>query len=49
MLQKAIAADPHHGQTWQRVMKDPKNAGKDMRQLLELTSEAVEEEKSAAA
>lgn len=45
MLAKAITADPHHGPVWQAISKDPKNVGKDMRQILELVSEAVEEEK----
>ncbi|ORY83600.1 hypothetical protein BCR35DRAFT_278464 [Leucosporidium creatinivorum] len=45
VLAKAITADPHHGPVWQVVSKDPKNVGKDMRQILELVSEAVEEEK----
>lgn len=49
LLSKAIAADPHHGPTWQVVLKDPNNVGKDMRQLLELAADAVEEEKSASA
>ncbi|GAA5939006.1 hypothetical protein JCM1841_001557 [Sporobolomyces salmonicolor] len=43
LLEKAIAADPHHGLVWQAVAKDPANVGKDLKAILELTSEAVEE------
>jgi hypothetical protein len=33
---------------WQAIAKDPQNVGKDMKAILELVSEAVEEEKIAS-
>ncbi|KAK4051709.1 U4/U6 x U5 tri-snRNP complex subunit Prp1 [Microbotryomycetes sp. JL221] len=47
VLQKATAADPHHGYTWPGVLKDPRNQGKDIRALLEIASELVEDETKA--
>ncbi|KAM0790103.1 hypothetical protein ACM66B_005430 [Microbotryomycetes sp. NB124-2] len=47
VLDKAIAADPHHGHTWPVVLKDPKNRDKDMRALLEIASELVEDDVKA--
>lgn len=49
MLQKCVAADPHHGQVWPTIAKDPANIGKDLVAILELASQAVEEGTSGAA
>lgn len=43
MLTKCIAAEPHHGPAWQEVAKDPPNVERDLRQLLVLVSDKVEE------
>ncbi|GAA5935611.1 hypothetical protein JCM3775_003366 [Rhodotorula graminis] len=49
LLQKCVAADPHHGQVWPTIAKDPANVGKDLVAILELASQAVEEGTSGAA
>ncbi|GAA5961681.1 hypothetical protein JCM3765_000473 [Sporobolomyces pararoseus] len=43
LLAKCIAADPHHGLIWQTVAKDPQNVGKDLKALLDLAADKVEE------
>jgi len=43
LLAKCIAADPHHGLIWQTVTKDPANVDKDLRVLLDLAADKVEE------
>lgn len=45
VLARCIAADPHHGPVWQSVLKDPKNAGKDLKFVLSSSAELVEEAK----
>ncbi|GAA5838789.1 hypothetical protein JCM11251_006739 [Rhodosporidiobolus azoricus] len=48
LLEKCIAADPHHGHVWPSIAKDPKNLGKDLAALLDLASQVVEEQTSSA-
>ncbi|KAJ7594180.1 PRP1 splicing factor, N-terminal-domain-containing protein [Mycena floridula] len=38
---RCVAADPHHGQTWQVIAKDVQNAGKSTRQVLEMVADAL--------
>ncbi|KAJ8292786.1 Pre-mRNA-splicing factor prp1 [Rhodotorula toruloides] len=42
VLEKCIAADPHHGHVWPAIAKDPKNVGKDIKAVLDLTADALE-------
>ncbi|BGP26159.1 pre-mRNA-processing factor 6 [Rhodotorula toruloides] len=42
LLEKCIAADPHHGYVWPTVTKDPKNVGEDVKAILDLTAETLE-------
>lgn len=39
---KCVATDPHHGPTWQAIAKDPKNARKSTREILELVADVLE-------
>ncbi|GAA5866955.1 hypothetical protein JCM8547_003930 [Rhodosporidiobolus lusitaniae] len=48
LLEKCIAADPHHGHVWPAVAKDPKNVGKDLKEILQLASQQVEARTSGA-
>ncbi|GAA5982806.1 hypothetical protein JCM11641_004630 [Rhodosporidiobolus odoratus] len=48
LLEKCVAADPHHGTVWPTVTKDPTNVGKDLPALLELASQVIEEQTSGA-
>ncbi|GJE91643.1 pre-mRNA-splicing factor prp1 [Phanerochaete sordida] len=41
VIKRCIAAEPHHGQTWQIVAKDITNAGKSIREILELVTAAL--------
>lgn len=45
VLARCITSDPHHGPVWQEVLKDPKNAGQDLKFMLETAAERVEEMK----
>lgn len=38
---RCTAAEPHHGPTWQQVLKDPANANKTTADILELTAEIL--------
>jgi pre-mRNA-processing factor 6 len=42
LLEKCVAADPHHGHVWPAIAKDPKNVGKDIKAILDLTADALE-------
>ena len=42
MIQKCILSEPRHGEYWQAVAKDPKNAGKGIEEILKLVVEKVE-------
>lgn len=41
-MRKCVAAEPHHGQTWQAIAKDIKNAGKSIQEVLELVAKALQ-------
>ncbi|GAA5881181.1 hypothetical protein JCM16303_004830 [Sporobolomyces ruberrimus] len=43
LLATCIAADPHHGLIWQAVAKDPANVNKDLKAILDLAADKVEE------
>lgn len=36
MIAKMILSEPRHGEVWQSVAKDPKNAGKSQEDILKL-------------
>lgn len=46
LLEKCIAADPHHGPTWQTISKDPKNSGKSIEQVLALVGDKLTAEEA---
>ena len=48
VVAKCVEADPHHGPVWQAILKDPKNVGKDLRQVLVMAAEVVDESANAA-
>ncbi|KAL0958321.1 hypothetical protein HGRIS_000466 [Hohenbuehelia grisea] len=39
---RCVAAEPHHSQVWQSIAKDPKNAGKSTKQILEMVADALQ-------
>ncbi|TFY79808.1 hypothetical protein EWM64_g4202, partial [Hericium alpestre] len=41
VINKAVAAEPLHGQTWQAINKDDKNMGKSVKEILELVAAAL--------
>lgn len=41
VVKQCVAAEPHHGPTWQRVAKNDRNVGKNTREVLELVAEAL--------
>ena len=41
MIAKCVAAAPRHGQVWQVAAKDPKNAGKNTKEVLQLVAAAL--------
>lgn len=42
VINKCIAAEPHHSPGWQSVAKDLQSAGKNTNQILELVVDALE-------
>jgi pre-mRNA-processing factor 6 len=40
---KCVAAEPKHGEVWQRVRKDPKNATKSIEEVLQLVMEELQQ------
>jgi pre-mRNA-processing factor 6 len=36
VVSKCIMSEPRHGEVWQKVAKDPKNAGKDLEEILKI-------------
>jgi pre-mRNA-processing factor 6 len=38
VLKRCVAADPHHGETWQRVAKDPSNAHATVESIVKLVA-----------
>ncbi|KAI5306284.1 hypothetical protein KEM56_001563 [Ascosphaera pollenicola] len=41
VISKCIASEPRHGEVWQSVRKDPKNAQKSIEEILKMTAERV--------
>ncbi|KAI0071148.1 hypothetical protein K474DRAFT_1736070 [Panus rudis PR-1116 ss-1] len=41
VIKRCVAAEPHHGLTWQAVAKDLKNTGRITKELLELVADAL--------
>lgn len=41
VVKKCIAAEPHHGMTWQSIAKAMKNVGKSTEDILELVAAAL--------
>lgn len=41
VVKQCIAAEPHHGPTWQSVAKDDRNVAKSTKDILELVAEAL--------
>jgi len=39
---RCVAAEPHHGATWQAIAKDDANRGRSTRELLELVAAALQ-------
>ena len=42
VISKCIAAEPHHGLTWQAIAKDDNNVGKKIKDILELVAAALQ-------
>ncbi|KAF2835170.1 hypothetical protein M501DRAFT_982756 [Patellaria atrata CBS 101060] len=42
VCQKCVMTEPRHGEVWQSIAKDPKNARKSIREILFLTAEELE-------
>jgi pre-mRNA-processing factor 6 len=42
VIEKAVAAQPHHGPVWQTVNKELGNVGKSTREILEIVASRVE-------
>lgn len=38
VISKCVMAEPKHGEVWQRIAKDPKNAGKGVEEILKMTT-----------
>ncbi|CAL1712307.1 unnamed protein product [Somion occarium] len=41
VVKRCVAAEPHHGQTWQSIAKDMKSTGKSTKEILELVADAL--------
>ena len=41
LIAKCVLNDPRHGEVWQRVAKDPRNAGKKTEEVLELVAQQL--------
>lgn len=44
LISKCIANESSHGEVWQSVAKDPRNAGKGIEEILKLTADKLKEE-----
>lgn len=42
VINRCIAAEPHHGPVWQSISKDPANFGKKTKEIVELVANALE-------
>ncbi|GAO49931.1 hypothetical protein SAICODRAFT_97686 [Saitoella complicata NRRL Y-17804] len=42
VITRCVAVEPHHGEVWQMVAKQPKNAGKSVEEILKLVAETLE-------
>lgn len=42
VVKRCVAAEPHHGVTWQAVAKDMKNTGKTVAEILELVTATLQ-------
>ncbi|KAF7978663.1 hypothetical protein HWV62_45188 [Athelia sp. TMB] len=43
VVDKCVAEEPHHSPVWQSIAKDDKNAGKSVKEILELVADALEQ------
>ena len=43
VVDKCVAEEPHHSPMWQSIAKDDKNAGKSVKEILELVADALEQ------
>lgn len=41
VINKCIAAEPHHGELWPAISKDVKNIGKSTTEILELVASQI--------
>ena len=41
MVNSCTAAEPHHGAVWKAIAKDDRNAGKNVKDVLELVAAAL--------
>jgi pre-mRNA-processing factor 6 len=41
VIARAVAAEPHHGEIWQRIAKDDRNRRKSTKDILELVIAAL--------
>ena len=41
VVKRCVAAEPHHGHTWQAVAKDMKNTGRSTKDILELVADVL--------
>ena len=42
VVSKCVLSEPHHGEVWQAVAKDPKNVGKGVEEVLKLVAARME-------
>jgi pre-mRNA-processing factor 6 len=42
VISKCILSEPRHGEFWQAIAKDPKNAGKSIEEILKLVVATIE-------
>lgn len=41
VISKCVITEPKHGEIWQSIAKDPRNASKSTEEILKLVAEAV--------
>jgi pre-mRNA-processing factor 6 len=42
VLAKCVVSEPRHGEVWQAVAKDPRNAGKNVEEILRMVVDKLE-------
>ena len=42
LISKCVVEEPHHSPVWQSIAKDDKNAGKSIKEILEMAADALD-------